>query len=57
MAAGEHLKSTATFNHIMSVYAALGRGASSAVKTAFPNLVPITLPSYTVPITVDTLCP
>lgn len=55
--AGEHLKSAQNCHYVMSIYAALGRGASSAVKQAFPALSPVTLPAYTVPVTVDTLSP
>lgn len=47
----------ATFNYIASIYAGLGRGASKAVMLAFPSLTPITLPTYTVPVTVDTINP
>lgn len=30
----------------MSIYAAIGRGASSKVTEHFPNLIPAILPSY-----------
>jgi hypothetical protein len=46
-----------TFNYIYSVYAALGRGPSTAAKQAFPSLTPISLPSYTVPVKLEDLNP
>ena len=41
----------------MSVYAALGRGASQTVLQDFPILTPISLPAYVVSFTIDTLNP
>lgn len=57
MLAKEHLTSTQTFHWIMSVYAALGRGASVAVTQSFPSLVPLNLPAYTVPVVSEALNP
>lgn len=56
MLAGQHL-TTSGFSYIQTIYAALGRGASDAVMQAFPNLIPITLPSYVVPVTAETINP
>lgn len=47
----------ATFNYILSIYAALGRGASKAVMQAYPTLTPITLPSVVMPVTKETIDP
>lgn len=52
----EHLV-PATFNYIMTIYAALGRGASVSVMQAFPNLTAIALPSYVLTVTKDMLNP
>lgn len=54
--AKKHLN-TNTFEYILSIYAALGRGASKAAMQAFPTLTPISLPSYIVPVSVDTINP
>lgn len=35
-----------TFHYIITIYAAIGRGASKAVQDAFPELAPISLPVY-----------
>lgn len=35
-----------TFHYIITIYAAIGRGASKAVQDAFPELAPISLPAY-----------
>lgn len=56
MLAGQHLTTTG-FSYIQTVYAALGRGASKSVMQAFPTLTPITLPSYVVPVTAETINP
>jgi hypothetical protein len=50
----QHLKPQ-IFEYIISVYAALGRGASSSVINDFPHLKPLSLPAYKVPITEDKL--
>lgn len=57
MQAKKHVTSTQTFDWIMSVYAALGRGASVAVKNAFPLLSPLSLPAYTLPVAAEVINP
>lgn len=47
----------ATFAYIMTLYAALGRGASNAVMEAFPDLTPIAVPEHTLTVTDETLDP
>jgi hypothetical protein len=44
-----------TFSYLLTIYAALGRGASKAVLEAFPDLTPITVPQHTLTIGSDTL--
>lgn len=39
-----------TFNYILSISAALGRGPSKAVMEAFPSLTPVVLPAYNLPV-------
>jgi LAGLIDADG endonuclease len=51
---GAH-KTTNGFMQIISIYAAIGRGASEAVLAHFPNLIPYTLPAYTLAVTSLTL--
>ena len=46
---------TETFNYILTIYAALGRGVCQRVAQAFPNITPITLASYTLSMTIETL--
>lgn len=46
-----------TFNYIMSIYAALGRGASKSVIKAFPSLTPIALPVYILPVNINIINP
>lgn len=52
----QHLKPE-IFEYIITVYAALGRGASTSVINDFPHLKPLSLPAYEVPVTEDKLNP
>jgi len=40
---------------ILSIYAAIGRGASNNVLANFPTLIPYTLPVYNPTVTANTL--
>jgi LAGLIDADG endonuclease len=51
---GAH-KTESGFMQILSIYAATGRGASQTVFCHFSNLIPYTLPAYTVAVTTSTL--
>lgn len=46
---------TETWDHILNVYASLGRGANAAVLKAYPNIKPLTLPEYTPTVSTQTL--
>jgi len=48
-----HLTSTPVLSRLMAISAALGRGPSAALKAAYPDLVPATLPVYTPPISLE----
>lgn len=39
----------------MTIYAALGRGPSKAVMESFPNLIPIQLPAYILPVNYNSI--
>ncbi len=54
MSQKRHLNSC-TFNYIMTIYAALGRGPSKAVMESFPNLIPIQLPAYILPVNYNSI--
>jgi len=53
-AQGAH-KTTEGFMKILSIYAAIGRGASNNVLANFPTLIPYTLPVYNPTVTANTL--
>lgn len=43
------------FMQILSIYAAIGRGASKTVVEYFPNLQPVSLPKYELSMTLEQL--
>ena len=54
MYSGDH-KTKEGFLEILSIYAALNRGISTAVSTHFPELKPALLPTYSLSILPDEL--